>query len=647
MKIKITLLVLFAASIVSAQRVKIASANKKFDDLAYVDAISIYEDVAKKGFKSPDLFQKLGDANYFNANLKEANKWYAELFALNQKVDSEYYYRYAQTLKSVGDYTKADEYLKSFAQANADDIRAKIYNDNKNYLDELKNNSNRYDVEDAGINSKYSDYGAAFYNGKLVFTSTRDTGGISNMRNKWTNQSYSNLFQSEVDADGHLKTPEPLGKKVNSKYNESSPVFTKDGRTMYFTRNNFINGKKQKDGKDVILLKLYKASFDGFEWTKVEELPFNSNQYNCAHPALSPDDKTLYFASNMPGSLGQSDIFKVKINKDGSFGTPENLGKEINTEARETFPFVSDENELLFASDGQLGFGGLDVFAVKINKDGTFSKVLNVGAPVNSSQDDFAYFIDSKSKFGFFSSNRDGGKGFDDIYRFKENYPLVFTCDNNLSGVVVDDETKKPIPNAKVTLFDKDMKSLQNLVANEAGEYNFEKLDCSATYFVRGESTDYSVVEKKITTTDKPNDKIKQDLLLPTIKKSLKVGIDLTTTFHLKPIYFDTNKSNIRPDAANELAIVLSVMKQYPEMKIAVKTHTDCRATADYNRKLSDRRAVSIMNWLVANGIAKNRLTAKGYGESQLINKCADGVKCSEEEHQANRRSEFIVTSMK
>jgi outer membrane protein OmpA-like peptidoglycan-associated protein/tetratricopeptide (TPR) repeat protein len=647
MKIKITLLVLFAASIVSAQRVKIASANKKFDDLAYVDAISIYENVAKKGFKSPDLFQKLGDANYFNANLKEANKWYAELFALNQKVDSEYYYRYAQTLKSVGDYTKADEYLKSFAQSNADDIRAKLYNDNKDYLAQLKNNSNRYDVEDAGINSKYSDYGAAFYNGKLVFTSSRDTGGVSKMRNKWTNQSYSNLFQSEVDAEGHLKTPEPLGKKVNSKYNESSPVFTKDGRTMYFTRNNFINGKKQKDGKDVILLKLYKATFDGFEWNMVEELPFNSNQYNCAHPALSPDDKILYFASNMPGSLGQSDIFKVKINKDGSFGAPENLGKEINTEARETFPFISDENELLFASDGQLGFGGLDVFAVKINKDGSYSKVLNVGAPVNSSQDDFAYFIDSKSRFGFFSSNRDGGKGFDDIYRFKENYPLVFTCDNNLSGVVVDDETKKPIPNAKVTLFDKDMKSVQNLQANELGEYKFEKLDCSATYFVRGESTDYSVVEKKITTTDKPNDKIKQDLMLPTIKKGLKVGIDLSTTFNLKPIYFDTNKSNIRPDAANELAIVLSVMKQYPEMKIAVKTHTDCRATADYNRKLSDRRAVSIMNWLVANGIAKNRLTAKGYGESQLINKCADGVKCSEEEHQANRRSEFIVTSMK
>jgi outer membrane protein OmpA-like peptidoglycan-associated protein/tetratricopeptide (TPR) repeat protein len=647
MKIKITLLVLFAASIVSAQRVKIASANKKFDDLAYVDAISIYENVAKKGFKSPDLFQKLGDANYFNANLKEANKWYAELFALNQKVDSEYYYRYAQTLKSVGDYTKADEYLKSFAQSNADDIRAKLYNDNKDYLAQLKNNSNRYDVEDAGINSKYSDYGAAFYNGKLVFTSSRDTGGVSKMRNKWTNQSYSNLFQSEVDAEGHLKTPEPLGKKVNSKYNESSPVFTKDGRTMYFTRNNFINGKKQKDGKDVILLKLYKATFDGFEWNMVEELPFNSNQYNCAHPALSPDDKILYFASNMPGSLGQSDIFKVKINKDGSFGAPENLGKEINTEARETFPFISDENELLFASDGQLGFGGLDVFAVKINKDGSYSKVLNVGAPVNSSQDDFAYFIDSKSRFGFFSSNRDGGKGFDDIYRFKENYPLVFTCDNNLSGVVVDDETKKPIPNAKVTLFDKDMKSVQNLQANELGEYKFEKLDCSATYFVRGESTDYSVVEKKITTTDKPNDKIKQDLMLPTIKKGLKVGIDLSTTFNLKPIYFDTNKSNIRPDAANELAIVLSVMKQYPEMKIAVKTHTDCRATAEYNRKLSDRRAVSIMNWLVANGIAKNRLTAKGYGESQLINKCADGVKCSEEEHQANRRSEFIVTSMK
>lgn len=647
MKIKITILVLFVATIVNAQKAQLATANKKFDNLAYVDAISIYENVAKKGFKSTDLFQKLGDANYFNANLKDANKWYTELFALNQKVDSEYYYRYAQTLKSVGDYTKADEYLKLFSENNAEDLRAKMFNENKNYLADLKNNSNRYDIEDSGVNSQYSDYGAAFYNGKFVFTTSRDSSGVSNMKNKWTNQSYSNLFQAEIDSEGHLKKAEPLGKKVNSKYNESSAVFTKDGKTMYFTRNNYINGKKQKDGKDVILLKLYKATFDGFEWGRVEELPFNSNQYSCAHPALSPDDKTLYFASNMPGTLGQSDIFKVSVKKDGSFGTPENLGNTINTESRETFPFVSDDNELMFASDGQLGFGGLDVFAVKIKKDGSYSKVYNVGAPVNSSQDDFAYIIDSKSKFGFFSSNRDGGKGYDDIYKFKENFPLAYTCENSIKGIVSDDDTKLPIANTKITLFDKNMKEVQSQFTNESGVYNFEKLDCNETYFVRAEKKDFVISEKKVNTTDKSTEIVNKDILLSSSNKKFVVGTDLGTKFNLKPIYFDTNKANIRPDAANELAVVLTVMNQYPSMKIAIKTHTDCRATSEYNRKLSDRRAVSIMNWLISNGIAKNRLTAKGYGESQLINKCADGVQCSEEEHQANRRSEFIITSMK
>ena len=643
MKIKITIVVLLVASIVNAQKAQLATANKKFDNLAYVDAISIYEGVAKKGFKSIDLFEKLGDANYFNANLKDANKWYSELFALNQKVDAEYYYRYAQTLKSVGDYTKADEYLKSFAQINADDIRSKIYNDNKDYLAALQNNSNRYDIEDAGINSKFSDYGAAFYSGKFVFTTARDTGGVSNVKNKWTNQSYSNLFQAEVDSEGHLKKPEPLGKKVNSKYNESSAVFTKDGRTMYFTRNNYINGKKQKDGKDVILLKLYKASFNGFEWEKVEELSFNSNQYNCAHPALSPDDKTLYFASNMPGTLGQSDIFKVKINKDGSFGAPENLGNTINTEARETFPFVSDENELMFASDGQLGFGGLDIFAVKINKDGSYSKVYNVGAPVNSSQDDFAYLIDSKSKYGFFSSNRDGGKGLDDIYKFKENAPLAYACENNLKGIVSDDVSKKPLPNAKVSLFNKDMKEIQSQVANESGEYNFEKLDCNETYFVRAEIQGYIIMEDKVITSKNSKELITKDFLIENKNKVLDLGTNIANEFNIKPIYFDLDKSNIRPDAANELAIVLSVLTQYPTMKIAINTHTDSRATTEYNIKLSDRRAVSIMNWLIKNGISKNRLTAKGFGESQLVNKCADDIECTEEEHQANRRSEFII----
>lgn len=651
MKIKVILL-LFVLSISSgfAQKGKLASADKKFNDLAYIDAIEIYKKVAEKGHKSVDLFQKLGNSYYFNANLLEANKWYGELFALGQEVEPEYYFRYAQTLKSVGDYAKANEYLAKFSQKTASDNRAKIFEENKDYLSEIKKNSGRQKIEDAGINSEYSDYGGSFYKENFVFTSARDTGGVSNMKHKWTNASFYNLYSATVSSEGYLTNPEPLARKVNSKFNESSAVFTKDGNTMYFTRNNYTNGKQRTDATKTTLLKLYKATKgDAGEWTNVEELPFNSNDYSCAHPALSPDDKTLYFASNMPGTVGQSDIFKVAVNADGSFGTPESLGGGINTEARETFPFVTDENEIFFASDGQLGLGGLDVFSVKVYEDGTMSKVLNVGSPVNSSQDDFAYLFDSKTKFGFFSSNREGGKGNDDIYKFVEQIPLPYNCKQIVSGVITDEETKEVLANAKVTLFDEDMKVISDMIANEKGEYKFEELECEKTYFVRAEKKDYETVETSVVTGSAPGETTAK---LPITKRVKQVGVgsDLAKAFDIKIIYFDLDKSNIRPDAALELEKILQVMKQYPTMKVDVRSHTDCRQTAKYNQALSDRRAKSTIAWLVKNGVAADRLTGKGYGESQLVNDCGceptNESKCSEEEHQANRRSEFIITAM-
>ncbi|MFD2909027.1 flagellar motor protein MotB, partial [Flavobacterium ardleyense] len=416
MKIKvILLLIVLSISSSFAQKGKLAAADKKFDELAYIDAIEIYKKVAEKGHKSVDLFQKLGNSYYFNANLEEANKWYTELFALRQEVEPEYYFRYAQTLKSVREYAKSDEYLVKFSQKKGADNRAKIFVANKDYLSDIKKNSGRQTIEDAGINTEYSDYGGAFHKGEFIFTSARDTGGVSNVKHKWTNASFYNLYNAKVTPEGYLVNPEALSRKINSKFNESSAVFTKDGTTMYFTRNNYTNGKQRTDASKITLLKLYKATRNNVgEWSDVKELPFNSDQYSCAHPALSPDDKTLYFASNMPGTVGESDIFKVAIKSDGSFGTPEGLKGGINTEARETFPFVSDDNVLFFASDGQLGLGGLDVFSVKINADGTTSKVINLGTPVNSPQDDFAYIFDTQSKLGFFSSNRAGGKGSDD-----------------------------------------------------------------------------------------------------------------------------------------------------------------------------------------------------------------------------------------
>jgi outer membrane protein OmpA-like peptidoglycan-associated protein len=446
-----------------------------------------------------------------------------------------------------------------------------------------------------------------------------------------------------MKSDGEMGTPEKFERKINSKFNESTPIFTQDGKTMYFTRNNYLKGKRGRDASKNTLLKIYKSTLDSEgQWGDVKELPFNSNEYSIAHPTLSVDEKTLYFASDMPGTLGQSDLFRVKINGDGTYGAPENLGPEINTEGRETFPFVSNDNELYFASDGRPGLGGLDVFVSKIEMEENLFCVQNVGEPINSSQDDFAFFINSKSRNGFFTSNREGGKGYDDIYRFVENKKL--TCEQILSGIVTDLETKEILVNTKMSLFDANFKPLQVTQTDSQGRYSFA-VECRKTYYVRAEKDEYQTKEGLVKTKIFSGTKDYPVDMEAKVKK-VGIGTDLAKTLDIPMIYFDLDKSFIRKDASYELAKVLEVMQQNPAMKVEVRSHTDSRQTANYNEKLSDKRAKATVAWLVKNGINSARLIGKGYGESQLVNPCADGVICTEEEHQANRRSEFIIVSM-
>jgi outer membrane protein OmpA-like peptidoglycan-associated protein len=645
MKNKIILFITVLTTITSsyAQDGAIKKAESQYDKFAYIDATKTYERIAAKGYKSADMFQKLGNAYYFNAELEKAAKWYGELFAMNTEVAPEYYYRYSQSLKSIGEYKKADEMMNVFNQKATEDSRGKRFTEKKNYLEIIKANSGRYTIEDAGINSAFSDYGSSFSGTKLVFTSARDTGSLSQKKHKWTNQNFTNMYAAESGTDGALGTPEKFAKNVNSKFHEATPVFTKDGKTMYFTRNNFNNGKLGKDASKVTLLKLYKATLANNQWVNATELPFNSDNYSTAHPMLSPDEKTLYFASDMTGTHGQSDLWKVKINDDGSFGTPENLGDTINTEGKETFPFVTDENELYYATDGQPGLGGLDIFMSKINSDGTLTAPVNIGAPANSPQDDFAYLIDTKTRKGFLSSNRDGGKGFDDIYKFLEIRKLIF--EQQLTGLVTDTETGAPLANAKITVLDEKFNKIKEVVTDDKGNYDLGKLESGKTYYVRAEKEPYETKEQKVT-LGFDSDKKDLPIQLEKIIKTVTVGDDLAKAFGIKIIYFDLDKWNIRPDAALELEKILDVMKQYPNMKIDVRSHTDSRQTFKYNEKLSDRRAKSTMEWLVKNGVEQTRLTGKGYGETKLVNKCADNVQCTEEEHQANRRSEFIITAL-
>lgn len=629
-----------------AQKSKTASADKKYDNFAYIRAVSTYEKIANKGYKSEDMFQKLGNSYYFNGEFDKAAKWYGELFTMNPNQESEYFFRYAQSLKAIGQAEKANQMLETFNQKEGNDIRGNLFKNNKDYLEKIKANSGRYEIEDSGINSKYSDYGSSFYGKKLVFSSARDTGGLGQRKHTWTNQHFTNLYSSDLDEEMIPGKVNKFSNKINSKFNESTPVFTKDGKTMYFTRNNYLKGKKGKNKKEITLVKIYKASFENGNWDKVSELPFNSDSYSTAHPTLSSDEETMYFVSDMSGTKGQSDIFKVKINAGGGFGKPENLGNEINTEGRETFPHITDENELYFASDGHPGLGGLDVFVAKIESDGSVGEIQNVGDGVNSPKDDFAYLIDMTTGRGFFTSNRDGGKGFDDIYKFTLKRRLI--CAQELQGNVRDLATSAILADSKISLYDSQYKLIDTTVADAEGNYKFA-VECRKKYNVRAEKQDYLTKEQSITI---PKEEGLSSLPIGLEKDRIKVtvGDDLSKSFGIDMIYFALGKYDIQEKALLDLEKILDVMTQNPTMKIDVRSHTDCRSTAKYNQTLSENRAKSTMQWLIDNGLKGDRLTAIGYGETKLLNDCGcEGTyksNCTEEQHQVNRRSEFIITSL-
>ena len=646
----------------NAQTSNTKQADKKYDNYAYADAIKLYEGAIKKGYQDENIFQKLGNSYYFTGNLTKALECYQQLFALNRNQQADYLYRYSQCLKSAGNYTKSDEILEIFSEKVPLDKRGIIFKKNRNYLEDIKANSGRYEFADAGINSKDSDYGSTLLDNKLIFTSARDTGSIVKRNFKWTNKAISALYVVDLMPDGSIGVPVFFHKKdLKTKFNESTPVFAKDGRTMYFTKNNSVNGKRGESENKITLLKLYKAIFINDEWGNVQELPFNSDEYSVAHPALSPDEKTLYFASDMPGSFGSSDLFKVTINNDGTYGKPENLGTEINTEGRETFPFLSNDNELYFASDGRPGLGGLDVFVSKINNDGSFEEVQNLGEPINSKQDDFAFIINSKNRNGFFSSNRENGQGLDDVYRFTEIRKLL--CEQDLMGTVTDAETNDPLADVTLSLFNEASQFVAEVVSDQNGNYIFPNVKCGKKYFIKTAKTDYEIketpialkrftgkttlsiaIQKKFKPLVAKQIVVKATKVNPVIIKSIKVGTDLAKLLHIPMNFFDLGKATIKKSSEPQLQKIVDILNQYPTLKLDIRSHTDSRQSDANNMILSEKRAQSTKNWLVQKGINENRLTAKGYGETKLINRCADGVKCTEKEHQQNRRSEFIIT---
>ncbi|MEN1783632.1 MAG: OmpA family protein [Bacteroidota bacterium] len=633
-----SIIILFAivgVFLTNAQERKIKRANEDFKDFAYMDAIASYEELVGEGLSDEDIYKKLGNSNYVNARYKEASNWYAKLIDLKDvEIDPEYYYRYAQSLKSIGEYGASDKWMRTFKSLRSDDQRALQFLTKSDYLERIKANSGKHTVKNLTINSSASDFAPSFYGASLVFSTARDTGITAQHIHEWNDRRFLNLHTATIEADGELTDPKRFTKNLNTKTHESSSVFTKDGNTLYFTRNNSKSGKFARDDEGISRLKIFRSDFVDGAWQDAVELPFNGAMYSVAHPALSADEKFLFFSSDMPGSLGASDLFKVAIQENGGYGTPENLGTLVNTEARESFPFVDGET-LYFSSDGHPGLGGLDVFAVKI--DDSSEEIINLAEPINSQQDDFSYVVnDSK---GYFASNRPGGVGSDDIYSFIQNEPLSFECNKELLGLVRNKENGAILPNALVNVLNEEGTVVAKTVSGTTGEFNLTISCTDAELTAIGSKTDFD--------EDRKNFRINQlsgalELLLQP-NTIIAKGSSTVPDIALPIIYFDFDKDAIRADARVELEKVLAYMNQYPSVTISIKSHTDSRANQVYNNDLAERRAKSTRDYLIQNGIAAERLLTNSYGELQLTNNCADGQNCSKGEHQLNRRSEFSV----
>jgi len=629
------------AMVSQAQEKKIKKADTKFTNYSYASAIQSYEDLVEDGYTEEEIFKNLGNANYLNANYGEASNWYGQLFQLGiTDIDPEYMYRYAQTLKSLEKYDASDVWMNKFKSAMSNDQRALAFGNNEDYLEKIEERSGRYELKNLGLNSKVSDFAPSFYGKDLVFSTARDSGLISKNIHRWNNGAFLNLYKATGDDQGNFTALDKLDRKLNKKTHESSTAFTKDGQTMYFTRNNSVNGKFSRDEEGISRLKIFRADLIEEEWGNIVELPFNGDSYSVAHPTLNNDETKLYFASDMPGTAGESDIFSVEINEDGTFGAPQNLGPQINTEARETFPFVTESDILYFSSDGHPGLGGLDVFGTDLKDDS--GKVLNVGRPLNGEEDDFSYIVNEGTRKGFFASNRKGGQGNDDIYSFLEKEPLDFTCHTNITGVVKDEETGALLANANIKVYD----TKKNLVASSETDANGAfalEGDCAdGKYKVVASKTDYDE-GNKIFATVNAKDATGIEVVLAQTDKSAPIGTDLAKYLNIEPIYFDFDKHFIREDARVSLNKVLAYLNEYPKVKIQVGSHTDSRANDAYNMRLSANRAKATAEYLVEQGVAKSRISFEGFGETQLTNDCSNGVPCTKEQHQLNRRSEFIV----
>ena len=693
--------------------VQLKKANDLYNHLAYNDAIIEYENLLKKHPEITEAKIKLADCYRMTGRSEKAEFWYWQVVK-SPDVKPIHKYYYGQALMTNGKYNLAQSWIKEYYQINPQDKRAELALKSIENLPQYFKDTSSYFVWKLIINSPNADFSPVLYNNGILFASARETKQMVQRTHSWTGQPFLNLYYSHGKGNTFLEV-EPFDNKVQIKYNDGPVCFNKEENEIYITRNNLEHGHTYRSDDDVVKLKIIHAKLENGTWKETEKFKYNNDNFNCAHACLSPDGKRLFFASDMPGGYGGMDLYVCEKDTNG-WCTPKNLGEKINTAGNDLFPYLHEDGTFLYSSNGRDGLGGLDVYYCKI-KDNEVSEVKNMGAPINSSFDDFGIAFDNNTHYGYFSTNRESKNTDDDIYSFRRMLKL--------KGVVVVKGTDTPIADAKVILKNKKKGELE-VKTKEDGKFEFP-VDYNQEYTVEASKdgwtrdlSDFNTINyfptediyKKLELeknarvfqlivnvidkdTKKPIEKatigidqtdktlgytdkagkwqqpLERDLQVTLIVTKTayqpkvvalsnigrKTESDFEVTVELKKgedigpydrwykiVYYDFDKSNIRPDAVKTMMEVLQFVQEHPEVRLLMNSYCDSRGTNAYNQRLSQRRAESATKWLVNNGMNKNVVEKMEWaGETMLMNRCADGSICTEEDHQLNRRTEIRV----
>lgn len=617
-------------------------ADALFRDYSYADASKAYEEILQN-IKNPSAqtIKNAADSYYFISDARNALKWYRKLYEVQgNNLTDIYYLRYIQTMKAVMDYDEADKITKEYLNKKGDKNEINRYVAQKAQMDSLAKAKSLYTIKNLDINTSKSDFGAAFFQDKIVFASARDTTKFSEKLYSWNNQPFLSLYVAERNpADGSLFNETVFLPNVMTKYHEATASFDASGKTIYYSTNIVKKNKLVIDQDKVNNFQIIKGDVVDNKLDNPQKVFFDSDDYSVGHPSLSDDGQYLFFASDMPGGFGETDLYYVKIANDGTMSSPVNLGPKINTIGNEVFPFYRN-GVLYFSSDGHYGWGDLDVYESNFLADGTFTTPKNLGGPINSNKDDFAFIIDKTDGYGYVSSNRAEGKGDDDIYSFTKGKPV---CNQSISGMAFDRKTKLPLTDVSIMAYNSYSEILGETKTNYDGKYAIV-VPCGKVVKMIAAKPNYSSDEKTVETTMENGGEIKDVNFELSNYDDLVVKKKGVEKVDVNPIYFDYDKFDITPLAIEELTKVVFIMKKFPNIRIKIESHTDSRGKDAYNLKLSDNRAKSTRDYIVSQDIDPSRIeSAIGYGESRIINKCKNGVKCTEAEHLVNRRSDFII----